>query len=747
MKRLAAILCLLILVFASLANAGELLNYPRFKAIDGNGNPLRGAMLYSYQAGTSTAKSLYTTKACTVAHTNPVVLDSNGEALIYMLGEYKLNLKTSAGGQVPGWPVDNIVGISQAALGYYYPSSGATDHGVTGSSNTIKYYVDTIGATNKATIYLRHDGGGENTDYVFATTDDYTANTNIEFIFERGARIAPAAGKTVTFASPSNIVAKWQQIFAGSGTVTFASGTRGEIPSEWYSTFNKAITDLGALSCTLAVSTAQTLTANTTVPATLTLKVIKPGNLTKASTYTLTLNGPVIAGPYAIFSGFSTGNVTFGTSGSIVEVLPEWWGALPDNSTDCTTAINNALGAVNPGMVKFGQGTYVHTGTLNVTNHRTNLLGQGPQATILSYQPTGAGTAIKFYKVGTALVQPSMRGFGLQSAVTYDFTKVGIETRNVEELILENIAINPWTGNSLSVGFKSGGKHMVKANNLSISADFPIQISDNPDSVVDSDHYNFQNTYLIAGISHCVLVDTGVLLYNMSFTGFNAWAPAAGSGFYWSDTTTASVGSSLYFQNIRIEQETDDTKYLFYISHNTGFYNVKWDNIYGGTTAKGWYLRKVYHPTWINTTYTNLSSNEALNVTSTVKPLVFINAYWAAATTVTMTDQYPQFVSGKDPATAPIPHTGWYSTTAAMVNPILAGTVTLTANAASSTVTNANVMASSRIILTPTSATAAVAQGSATGVYVSTKNQGVSFVITHPNTADADKTFDYLIIN
>ncbi len=75
------------------------------------------------------------------------------------------------------------------------------------------------------------------------------------------------------------------------------------------------------------------------------------------------------------------------------------------------------------------------------------------------------------------------------------------------------------------------------------------------------------------------------------------------------------------------------------------------------------------------------------------------------------------------------------------------GTITLTSDSATTTVTQSLTSATSRIILTPTSATAAVAQGSATGVWVTTRNAGVSFVLTHPNTADADKTFDYIIIN
>jgi len=73
------------------------------------------------------------------------------------------------------------------------------------------------------------------------------------------------------------------------------------------------------------------------------------------------------------------------------------------------------------------------------------------------------------------------------------------------------------------------------------------------------------------------------------------------------------------------------------------------------------------------------------------------------------------------------------------------GTLTLTANSATTTVPNSMVTATSKILITPTSANAAADQGSATGVWVSARSAGTSFTLTHPNNANADKTFDYEI--
>lgn len=69
------------------------------------------------------------------------------------------------------------------------------------------------------------------------------------------------------------------------------------------------------------------------------------------------------------------------------------------------------------------------------------------------------------------------------------------------------------------------------------------------------------------------------------------------------------------------------------------------------------------------------------------------------------------------------------------------GQVTLTANAASTVVTNDRVTDFSTINLTPVTANAAAELG-AGGMYVSAKAIG-SFTITHANNAQTDRTFDY----
>lgn len=86
----------------------QLAPVPKWRAFDANGDPLAGGLLYTYSAGTTNLLSSFTTRAGSVANQNPVVLDANGEADVWLTPgvDYKFVLKNSAG--VTQWTVDNI---------------------------------------------------------------------------------------------------------------------------------------------------------------------------------------------------------------------------------------------------------------------------------------------------------------------------------------------------------------------------------------------------------------------------------------------------------------------------------------------------------------------------------------------------------------------------------------------------------------------------------------------------------------
>ena len=84
---------------------------------DNNGVPLAGGLLYTYQAGSSTLLTTYTTVNGTIANTNPIVLDAYGRtpSEIWMQTgySYKFIIKTSSA--VTLQTLDNLYPILQNA--------------------------------------------------------------------------------------------------------------------------------------------------------------------------------------------------------------------------------------------------------------------------------------------------------------------------------------------------------------------------------------------------------------------------------------------------------------------------------------------------------------------------------------------------------------------------------------------------------------------------------------------------------
>lgn len=84
---------------------------------DNNGVPLNGGLIYTYQAGSSTPLSTYTTNSGTVPNSNPIILDAAGrtpqEIWLQTGYTYKFVIQTSAG--VTLQTLDNLYPILQTS--------------------------------------------------------------------------------------------------------------------------------------------------------------------------------------------------------------------------------------------------------------------------------------------------------------------------------------------------------------------------------------------------------------------------------------------------------------------------------------------------------------------------------------------------------------------------------------------------------------------------------------------------------
>ena len=87
-------------------------HYQQF--FDGNGDPLAGGRLFTFQAGTSIPKATYTSPSETTQHPNPIILNSQGKpesGPIFMRGTYKFELQDADGVPVANATTDNVSAI------------------------------------------------------------------------------------------------------------------------------------------------------------------------------------------------------------------------------------------------------------------------------------------------------------------------------------------------------------------------------------------------------------------------------------------------------------------------------------------------------------------------------------------------------------------------------------------------------------------------------------------------------------
>ena len=149
---------------------------------DNNGVPLIGGLIYTYAAGTTTPQDTYTTSAGTVAHTNPIVLNSagrvpGGELWLVMGLNYKFVLQTSAAVTIASY--DNIYGSgSRVAFLDNFTGTGAqTSFTLTAApsdENNTQVYINGV-YQQKNTFSL------SSATLIFSTAPPYTSTIEVTY--------------------------------------------------------------------------------------------------------------------------------------------------------------------------------------------------------------------------------------------------------------------------------------------------------------------------------------------------------------------------------------------------------------------------------------------------------------------------------------------------------------------------------------------------------------------------------------
>lgn len=220
---------------------------------DANGNPLSGGKLYTYAAGTTTPLATYTDSGAGTPNTNPIVLDSRGEANVWLgSANYKFVLTTSTGVEI--WTVDGISSYNYdvlqtlaasggaALVGFIQAGTGAVATTVQGKARQVVSVFDYMTAAQQADV----SSGAGLIDVTAAITAalNYvktTAFSEKELVFPAGAyrvsKIDFTGVNFCTFRALGTVQIK------GVGTSDFVFGCDGYIPSgvSTFSNSNKFI--------------------------------------------------------------------------------------------------------------------------------------------------------------------------------------------------------------------------------------------------------------------------------------------------------------------------------------------------------------------------------------------------------------------------------------------------------------------------------------------------------------------------
>lgn len=153
----------------------QFLGSPLVQYFDDNGYLLQGGQLFSYAPGTTTPQVTYPTIADatnqTNPNTNPVILDSRGEAQVVLYGSTKLVLEDSNGNVL--WTVDNV----GEGVNNIYDTNGNLLLAFTQVPNAVNY----INVTNAASgSYPTIAGNGSDTNIGMNLSPKGTGYVNVE---------------------------------------------------------------------------------------------------------------------------------------------------------------------------------------------------------------------------------------------------------------------------------------------------------------------------------------------------------------------------------------------------------------------------------------------------------------------------------------------------------------------------------------------------------------------------------------
>jgi hypothetical protein len=190
---------------------------PKLQFLDANGAPLVGGKLYTYAAGTTTPLATYTDYGGGTANANPVILDSRGEASVWLgTALYKMALYSAT--DVLIWTVDNIGGFATLA-----------QLAASGGSNLVGFLQAGTGAVaTTVQAKLRESVSVKDFGAVGDDSNDDTAEIQAAITSLSAGGVLYFPPGTYKVSAALNLVSNLTMEFAGGAKLKHASGVTTE---------------------------------------------------------------------------------------------------------------------------------------------------------------------------------------------------------------------------------------------------------------------------------------------------------------------------------------------------------------------------------------------------------------------------------------------------------------------------------------------------------------------------------------
>lgn len=285
-----------------------------------------------------------------------------------------------------------------------------------------------------------------------------------------------------------------------------------------------------------------------------------------------------------------------------------------------------------------------NTTTVTVSALRTHIQGAGKWATEIDY--CGPGSAFSFTAGAAVMYQSSIKGMLFNGACDGSNTnqKIAIKAIDVSEFVIDDIAVQNWKGNSgsgttPSIGIWIQGRELSEVHNVSLTADRPIFLDNDPNIASESlDAFTFLNVYATPQVTTepCIKVNPGAIWFHDRFIGIDC--VAGQSIIDWNETgTPAQSNNVIFIANQHQNGPNNNAFYSMNFARNAGaglLLDFEFDNIQTAVQQSGFFLQRTMNARISNLSDSNTTGN-CINADNTNFDLMLLTNFCQSGSSVT----------------------------------------------------------------------------------------------------------------